>query len=95
MIIDGIGQVLLLDLPCRVGGCTTINDDGSYTIIINARLSLQQQRDALAEELQHIHLGHFCRALTAEQAESEVGISSPDGLEYIRRELWKRNKKTI
>lgn len=46
------------DLPCRVKAFTFKHEDG-YSIIINARLSYEQQRKAFFHELHHIDNGDF------------------------------------
>ena len=46
--------VRLIDMPTRVKGHTLENDDGTYTIFINARLSIEQQREAYLHELKHL-----------------------------------------
>ena len=45
------------NMPPRIKALSSANDDGSYTIIINARLSYIDQRRAFAHELQHISGG--------------------------------------
>ncbi len=46
--------VRLIDMPTRVKGYTQEDDDGTYTIFINARLSIEQQREAYLHELKHL-----------------------------------------
>ena len=46
--------VRLIDMPTRVKGHTLENDDGTYTIFINARLSIEQQRKTYLHEIEHI-----------------------------------------
>lgn len=47
--------VKILDFPNAKGrGMVTQNEDGSYTILINARLSDTDQRKAYRHELRHI-----------------------------------------
>ena len=43
----------------RVGGAATLNDDGTYNIYINSRLSLAKQWDAFIHELVHCEAGHL------------------------------------
>lgn len=47
-------RVRLVDLPPRVGGMVSMDDDGFYNIYLNARLSREMQRAALRHELEHI-----------------------------------------
>lgn len=46
--------VRLIELPCRVGGMVSQDEEGFYNIYINARLSLAGQKRALKHELDHI-----------------------------------------
>ena len=71
-IDESMIQIHYENLPYSVGGCVTANEDGSYTIFINARLPEAKQREALSEELIHIGNGHFIRDITATYAEQEV-----------------------
>lgn len=47
-------RVRLIDLPPKVDGMVSIDDEGFYNIYINARLSREMQRAALRHELEHI-----------------------------------------
>lgn len=51
--------VRLVSLPIRVEGVTLPNDDGSFDIYINSRLSPSRQQETLEHELRHIRHGHF------------------------------------
>lgn len=62
--------VRLIDLPCRVRGMTTPNDDGSYNVYINSRLDAAAQRTALMHELRHVRRGDFYRAAGIDEIES-------------------------
>lgn len=42
-----------------IGGMVTPNDDGTFSIYINSRLSLQRQKEALDHELDHIRNNDF------------------------------------
>ena len=47
-------RVRLVDLPSRVGGMVSMDDEGFYNIYLNARLTRERQRKALRHELEHI-----------------------------------------
>lgn len=47
-------NVVLMDNPFGVKGSVNKNLDDSYTIIINANLSAEQQKEVYLHELQHI-----------------------------------------
>ena len=51
--------VRLVPLPVKVEGVTLPNDDGSFDIYINARLSPARQQETLEHELRHIRRDHF------------------------------------
>lgn len=66
--------VKLVDFPvCTCGGIIMLNDDGTYTILINSRLSHAQNLDSLRHELNHIKNGDFFRDAPIEQIEKEAG----------------------
>ena len=48
-------NVQVVDLmTCSGSELVTPNEDGSYTILINARMSYEKQRDALRHAMAHI-----------------------------------------
>ena len=49
--------VRLIPLPVKVEGVTLPNDDGSFDIYINSRLSPAMQQATLEHELRHIRRG--------------------------------------
>ena len=51
--------VRLVSLPTKVEGVTLPNDDGSFDIYINSRLSPLRQQETLEHELRHIRHEHF------------------------------------
>lgn len=61
--INGICvNTVLIDFPTgRVKGCVTKNEDESYTIFLNARLSIEAQKQAYDHELRHIIREDFSR----------------------------------
>lgn len=65
----------LVNLPTSVKGFAKVNKDMTYTIIINARLSIEQQRIAYQHELEHIRKGDFHSADTADNIEYERHIA--------------------
>jgi len=59
----------LLDLPGGVKGLSKKNTDGSYTILLNARLNNEQQQMAYAHEMHHIVNSDFNPGTPVELAE--------------------------
>ena len=52
---DGDVFVRLVDFPtCACGGFVTPNDDGTYSVYLNARLSNEQNKESYLHELKHI-----------------------------------------
>ena len=58
---------------CSCGGVILLNEDGTYTILLNSRLSRQQNKDSLIHELNHIKNGDFYREIPIKQIEAEAG----------------------
>ena len=52
-------NVILLNLPTTTAEAVTENPDGSFTIIINARLSNERQLRAYEHAIKHIQNGDF------------------------------------
>ncbi|MGE4272104.1 MAG: hypothetical protein AB7E31_04440 [Desulfitobacterium sp.] len=53
-------NVNFLELPCRIKAVSLKNDDDSYTVILNSKLSAEQQKDSFQHELDHIENDDFC-----------------------------------
>lgn len=51
--------VRLVSLPRTVEGVSVPNDDGSFDVYINSRLSPQRRQEILEHELNHIRQEHF------------------------------------
>lgn len=47
-------NVVIMDNPFGVKGSVNKNADGSYTIIINAHLNAEQQKEVYLHEMRHI-----------------------------------------
>lgn len=62
----------LLDLPPGINGLTVKDDNGDYNIYINARISDSQRVRAFRHETEHIKLGHFYCAASADSLESMI-----------------------
>ncbi len=62
-------QIVLLDLPTNEA--VTINEDGSYTIFINARLTKEQQIKSYYHAMKHI-LGEDFEKLNVQEIEKEA-----------------------
>lgn len=66
--------VRIVDFPvCSCGGAVIPNDDGTFCVLLNARLSRQQNLDSMEHERNHILHDDFWRPATLEVIESEAG----------------------
>lgn len=75
MILENADYFIrFVDFPvCSCGGAILLNEDGTYTILLNSRLSRQQNKDSLIHELNHIKNGDFYRDVPIKQIEAEAG----------------------
>ncbi len=51
--------IRVVDLPLGVGGVVTPNDDGTFSIYLNARNSARKQRSSCSHEVGHIEKDDF------------------------------------
>ena len=50
-----LGTIIkMVDMPVTVKAYTVPNNDGTYTIFINSRLSSEQQKESYSHEVEHI-----------------------------------------
>ena len=49
----------LIDMPTHVKGHTVKNEDGSYSVFLNARMASNQIEKTYQHEIQHIKNGDF------------------------------------
>ena len=47
-------NVQYLQLPCKIKAVSTKNNDDSYTVILNSKLSYEQHLESYIHELKHI-----------------------------------------
>ena len=64
--------IRLVSLPPKVEGVTVPNDDGSFDVYINSRLSPALQQETLEHELRHIRRGHFEAELPVSRMERQA-----------------------
>ena len=64
--------VRLIDLPPSIGGMVTPNDDGTFSIYINARLDCFQQQKAFEHEVDHIKNDDFYNGKSIEEIEKHT-----------------------
>ena len=69
-MIDGDAFVRLVNLPFGVHGCVTPNDDGTFSIYLNARDSRAKNREAFDHERGHIVRDDFYNDRPIEEVES-------------------------
>lgn len=73
MTIENVDYfVRVVDLPVGVGGIVTPNDDGTFSIYINARDARAKQVKSCNHEVRHIEHDDFYRDVPLEQMEREA-----------------------
>ena len=63
-------NIVLADLPTKVYSFVRQNPDGSYTIVLNARLSAEDRLRHYRHELNHIDNCDFEKEETADEIEA-------------------------
>ena len=78
MPIEGTDYfVYVVDFPdCRAGGLVTPNDDGTFSVYLNARLSREKNSASAAHERRHIARDDFYRDASVEEVEGELTIDN-------------------
>lgn len=72
--------VRVIDLPLSVRGVTVPNDDGTFSVYINALYDTDIQRQTLEHELEHLARDHFYKQAPIARQEAEAaGGPAPDG----------------
>ena len=68
-------KVIYADLPPRIKGMLvkTFDEDECYTVVLNSRLNIEQQREAYEHELKHMRARDF-----------DDTDKSVDEIEYVR-----------
>lgn len=64
-------NVMLYDMPGGIRGFTRLNDDGSYTIVLNSRLNHEENKNSFIHEMKHIANGDFEAEKDIDQIEKE------------------------
>lgn len=64
--------VRLVELPPTVLGVTLPNDDGTFSVYINARLGDEARRETLRHELEHMARDHFYQSAPVAAQEAEA-----------------------
>ena len=82
--------VRLVELPPTVFGATLPNDDGTFSVYINARLGDAARRETLRHELEHMARDHFYQngPIAAQEAEANgraPAAETPSETGTIRR----------
>ena len=54
-----IVNTILIDMPTRVKGQTVKNEDGTYSVFLNARMASNQIKKTYQHEINHIENGDF------------------------------------
>lgn len=63
-------NVQILDFGNSIPATVTINDDGSFSIFLNARLSYERRLEAYLHEIRHIQNQDFCNEISVNEMET-------------------------
>lgn len=63
-------NVQILDFGNSIPAVVTINDDGSFSIFLNARLTYERRLEAYMHEIRHIENGDFCSGRNVDELEA-------------------------
>lgn len=63
---------VLMDMPGTIRAHAVPNYDGSYTIFVNSRYNLEQQKEGVDHELRHIFNGDFDSDLSKDVNKMEL-----------------------
>ena len=69
--------VRVIELPHAVRGVTVPNDDGTFSVYINAAYDTETQRSTLEHALTHLARDHFYSGAPIGQQEAEAGGKTP------------------
>lgn len=66
-----ISRVVLVDLPCKIGGYCVTNVDGEKICVLNARLTYEANRKTLLHEQEHIINNDFDNYCFVDELEAQ------------------------
>ena len=69
--------VRVVELPSAVRGVTVPNDDGTFSVYINALYDDETQRETLEHELEHLARDHFYADAPVARQEAEASGKAP------------------
>lgn len=69
--------VRVIPLPAAVRGVTVPNDDGTFSVYINALYDTETQRATLEHELEHLARDHFYTSAPVAVQEAEASGRTP------------------
>lgn len=73
-LLDDV-NVQVLDFGNSIPATVTINEDGSFSIFLNARLSYEQRMQAYLHEMRHIQKDDFLLTILSKRKSYEIPIS--------------------
>ena len=72
-------NIVLIDFPTRGKEMITENEDGSFTVLINARLSYEEQIKAYEHAMRHVENADFTKKdVQIIESNTHNQASSPD-----------------
>lgn len=61
MLEDNV-HVYIIDMPCTTNEFVTLNEDGTYSLFLNARCSYEEQCKSYKHALRHIRNNDFAKS---------------------------------
>lgn len=75
--MDGV-ETRLVNLPHRIRGLMSVDENGEPMIYLNARLTIQQHKEAYEHELNHIRNDDLTNTKSIEEVEQLVNPPEED-----------------
>ena len=88
-------NVVLIDFPVKGKEMVIPNEDGSYTVLINAKLSHEMRIEAYDHAMRHIENDDFSKA-DVQQIEAEAhSVTIPDTAERIPADRFQKRLEQV
>lgn len=89
-------NVALLNMPTTTAETVTENSDGSFTIVINSRLSYERQLKAYSHALKHIESGDFEKQnVQSIEYQAHNNISMDENTEIVPAQIYLEKIKRL
>lgn len=58
-----------IDMPCKIGATAISHEDGTFSVYVNSRLSVEKQKESYLHEMRHIKGDDFYKNLSVQLIE--------------------------